>query len=99
MAEYQIVHKVLYAETPDRTIALVKFVDPKNTKDTRFFIGTFDVDIESVDLSELTDMLLPDVPGVEVSPGTLDIFIFKDDYDEHDLLSDDDLGVAVRLKE
>lgn len=95
MAEYQIVHKVLYGEAYDRTIALVKFVDPKNAKDTRFFIGTFDVGIEDVPLSDLQDLL---AHGVEVSPGTLDVFITKDDYDEHDLLSDDDKGVAVRLK-
>ncbi len=100
MVEYQIVHKVLYAEMSNRTIALVKFVDPKNTTDTRFFIGSYDLGIEDVSLGHLLDMIDPVVArGVEVHKGSLDIFINKDDYDEHDLLSDDELGVAVRLKE
>ena len=96
MVECQIVHKVLYSQAPKRTIAMVKFVDPNNPKETRFFISSFDVGIEDVSLSDLQGLL---TYGIEVPKDSLEIFLNKDDYDEHELLTDNEGGVVVSLKE
>lgn len=96
MDGYLIVHKILYGEGPNRTIALAKFADPANIKEIRCFIGIIETGIESVTLKQ-TEALFEN--GLEVSRGALDIFLTKEDYDEHDLLTNDEKGLAVRLKE
>lgn len=95
MPNYQLVHKVLYwQESSHTTIALVKYVDKDNMKDIRFFIGAYPYQPDNVGSYDL-EYLLTD--GVEIADNGLDIFLNKSDYDEHDLLSDDAPGIAVRL--
>ena len=94
MSDYQIVHKVLYGVNPSTTIGLVKVADPKNMKDIRFFIGTLDSHIEDVGLMDLLEL---QNTGVEIAKDSLKIFLEKNDYDEHDLLGEEEDQVAIRI--
>lgn len=94
MADYQIVHKVLYGISPETTVAMAKFADKENMKDIRFFVGTLDCHIEDVGILDLQNLL---TEGVEIAKDSLTIFLTKDDYDEHDLLGEDEDQVAIRI--
>lgn len=84
---YELVHKVLFSSDFPRTIAFAKFVNTEDMSDIKIFTGIIDKNIMNVVSSDLRELK---ERGVEIAANALDIFLFKDDYDEHDLLTDNE---------
>ena len=96
MSDFRIVHKALFWDKHEHTtIALVKFVDREDMTNIRMFMGAFvDAEPDNIPLLDLEPLLMD---GIEISKGALDIFLNKEDYDEMDLLGDDDKSLAIAL--
>lgn len=94
--DWQLVHKILYGVHPKFTVALAKFVDRNNMSDMKSCVGLVFCSIDKVKTSDVEALL---DWGVEISSDSLSMFLNKDNYEEADLLSNDDLGLAVRLKD
>lgn len=94
MEGYQIVHKVvLFDDGPKMCIVFLKLLNEKDPSDIRFKAGV--VDKRNPELVDVEDLNEVKNNNLEVASGALDMFLLKADYDETDLLGEDQVAIKI----
>lgn len=97
MEGYTIVHKVvLFDENAKMCMVFLKLLNQEDLEDIRFKAGIVTkTNPENVDVDDLRRVA---DEGLELASGSLDLFILKKDFDEEDLLEDEE-QVAIRIEQ
>ena len=94
MEGYQIVHKVvIFDENPKMCMVFLKLLNETDLTDVRFMAGI--VCKNHPELVDVEDLRHVRDNGVELADGALDMFLLKKDFEESDLIGEDQVAIKI----